>query len=268
MFASPVTRRTAAVSLALTGALAITVPAVAVPVGTTPDTRPAAPQERKQWEHQGLSFEASGTLLQGNVNMAVLNTALSYNVNWKPHQLFIDAGNLFTMAGNTVAVNRLNGTALYAYNMLDNFNLFAYTTHTHDQINKIDYRLTNGAGVCLHKLLPGVLKLGLLSAAVASENEWFSQTPAQYAVRTVLRAQGILPLTDSLDIGVDGFFTPSLLDVADYRLYGEAFLKVALPGDVASLKLSLADEYDTRPQPGVKNNDVGLFTTLRLDWGN
>jgi hypothetical protein len=253
--------------LAIVGIVGTAAPALAVPVGTTPDTRPAAPQERKQFEHQGLSFEASGTVLQGNVNMAILNTAVSYNVNWKPHQLFIDAGNLFTMAGDTVAVNRINGTGLYAFNMLDNFNLFAYTTHTHDQINKIDYRLTNGAGVCLHKLLPGFLKLGLLSAALASENEWFSQSPSQFAVRTVLRAQGIVPLTDSLDVGVDGFFTPALADVADYRLYGEAFLKVALPGNLASLKLSVADEFDTRPQPGVKNNDFGVFTTLRVDWG-
>lgn len=242
-------------------------PALAVPIGTTPDTRPAAPQQRKQWQNQGISLDFSGTMLNGNVNLINASGSVSYNLNIGQHQLFLDAGQLYTLAGDQTIANRLNGSLLYAYNLLDNLNLYGYSTHSRDDSLKLNYRLTNGAGVCVHKLLPEVFDLALISLGMATENEWFQNQTTPFAVRAVLRMTLTKPLTDWLDVGVDGFYTPVVNDFGDYRLYGEAFLQFKLNENVA-LKLSLADEYDTRPVGGVKNNDFGMFTTLRLNWGD
>ncbi|PKL74181.1 MAG: hypothetical protein CVV27_21805, partial [Candidatus Melainabacteria bacterium HGW-Melainabacteria-1] len=97
--------------------------ATAAPVGTTPDTRPAAPQQRKQWQTQGISAQFSGTYLSGNVNLITASGTLSYNLNLDQHQFFVDFGQLYTLAGSNLIANRLNGSLLYAYNLLENFNL-------------------------------------------------------------------------------------------------------------------------------------------------
>lgn len=251
------------------------------PIGVTPDTRPAAPQERKQWKEQGLSLQVSGSYLSGNVNFANISTLLSYNLNVGKNQFFLDSGTLFTQAGTATVANRINISGLYAYNVLDNFNIYGYSTHTKDQSNNIDYRLTNGIGVCLHKIIEPIFKLSLVSLGVSSENEWFkSQEPvftaladnqklnSTFGVRTVLRTNFILPINSNVDFGVDGFYTPMIYDFSDYRLYGESFIKIKLDqSEMTSLKISVADEYDNKPQVGIKKNDFGIFATIGLDLG-
>lgn len=250
------------------------------PIGVTPDTRPAAPQERKQWKEQGISLQVSGSYLSGNVNFANISTLLSYNLNVGKNQFFLDSGTLFTQAGTATVANRVNVSGLYAYNVLNNFNIYGYSTHTKDQSNNVDYRLTNGIGVCLHKIAEPIFKLSLVSLAVATENEWFknpnlvsiitgsNNTASTFGVRSVLRTNFILPINSNVDFGVDGFYTPMLSDFGDYRLYGESFIKIKLDkSEMTSLKISVADEYDSKPQIGIKNNDFGVFATIGLDLG-
>lgn len=240
----------------------------AAPVGTTTDTRPAAPQQRKQWTTQGISLQLSGSALQGNVNMLNVSTLLSYNLNLAKHQLFLDFGNLYTRAGTNEVANRLNGSLLYAYNLLDNVNLYGYSTHSTDRSIKLNYRLTNGAGLCLHKIAAPTFNLFLVSLGMAYENEWFDNATSPSAMRAVLRFNAALPLGEIFEAGVDSFYTPAVNDFGDFRIYTEAFIKFKVTPDLLSLKLSVADEYDSRPQPGVANNDFGVFATVGLDWGN
>ncbi len=239
----------------------------AVPVGTTSDTRPAAPQQRKQWNIQGFNLQLGGTLLGGNVDFMSLNSSISYNYNIGKNQFFIDAGNIFSKAGNNIIANRINASGLYAYNLLDNFNLYAYTTHTYDSSIKLDYRLGNGLGVCLHKIAAPTFKLFLISLGGVTENEWFQKNSTAFSVRGVLRLNAILPVTDYVDLGIDSFYTPAIDNFSDYRLYGEAFALFKITPDTLSFKLSFADEYDSKPQLDVKNNDYGIFGTFSLDIG-
>lgn len=251
---------------ALVGVCGSMAPALAVPIGTTPDTRPAAPQQRRQWKDFGVGMELGGNWLQGNANVMTMSALVNLNANSGPHQLYMDLGNLYNQAGPNVLVNRLAGSALYAYGLLDNLNLYGYTTHSRDQATKLDYRLTTGAGVCLHRIASEAFPLFLVSLAPVLENEWYASQPMSSTWRTALRLNAIRPITESMDLGVDAFYMPAVTDAGDYRLYGEASLRFKL-SQALSLKVTAADEYDARPQPGVQNNDYGVFTTLALDWG-
>lgn len=244
----------------------VSLSAHAAQVGTTPDTRPAAPQQRKQFQTQGISAAFSGSFLTGNINLISASGTLSYNLNLSEHQLFLDLGQLYTLAGDNLIANRQNGSLLYAYNLLDNLNLYGYTTHSRDDSIQLNYRLTNGAGICFHKWLPDWFNLALVSLGLATENEWFQDQSAPFALRAVLRLTLATPLNDWSEVGVDSFYTPVVNDPADFRIYTEAYVKFAL-SPVVSLKLSAADEYDSRPLTGVNNNDFGLFSTLSFDWG-
>lgn len=254
-------------ALALVATFALAAPALAVPVGTSADTRPAAPQQRQQWQVGGFGFKFGGSFLSGNVNVSTLSTAISANYNLEKHQIFLDAGNFYNGTPTQVLVNRVAGSALYAYAAADTMNVFAYTTHSHDRSIKLDYRLTGGLGWCWHKLFPEVFSLFLMSANPAVEYELFEATAPQTTLRGVFRLNMIKPVNESMEAGFDGFYTPAMQDLGDMRLYGEAYLRLKLLGDWLALKLTAADEYDSRPLPGVQQNDLGVFTELEASWG-
>lgn len=258
-------RRLAPVALLL-ATLALPAGALAAPVGTTPDTRPAAPQQRRQWKELGYGLELSGNFLQGNANLLNVSGVLSLNLNRGPHQLYLDAGNILTQAGSATLVNRQSGSALYAYGLRDNFNFYGYTTHASDQATNLSQRFTNGLGVCLHRLGAPDFPLFLVSLGPAYESERYRTGGSADTWRSVLRVNAVRPLSPGLELSADTFYTPAVPDMADFRLYGEATLKLKL-SETLALKFTAADEYDSRPLPGVQNNDFGLFTTLAAEWG-
>lgn len=254
-------------SLAFLMTLGLSAPALAVPVGTSADTRPAAPQQRQQWKEGGLGLKIGGSFLQGNVNLSTLSTAFTANYNLGAHQLFLDAGNFYSGTPTQILVNRVAGSTLYAYAIADNQNVFAYTTHSHDRSIKLDYRLTSGLGWCWHKLFPETFSLFLVSANPAVEYELFEANAPITTLRGVFRLNVIKPVTEMMEAGFDGFLTPAVQDPGDTRLYGEAYLRIKLLGDNLALKLTVADEYDSRPLAGVQPNDLGVFTELEAGWG-
>lgn len=243
-------------------------PAMAVPVGTSADTRTAAPQHRPTWKSGGLDLKLDGSTLAGNVNLTNLGVNLDANYNQGPHQLFFDAGDLYTAAPGNVLVDRIAGSALYAYAVRDNFNAYGYVTGAHDASIKLDSRYTVGLGGCRHKLLPDVFSLFLISVNPAYEVERFSTGASTQTFRGVLRATATRPLSEQVESGFDAFYTPALTDLGDWRAYGEVYVKVKLVGDLLALRLTAANEYDSRPQPGIQNDDVGVFSSLELAWGN
>lgn len=239
----------------------------AAAIGTTPDTRPAAPQQRKSWKTFGASAELSGNFMQGNADIFNLGAIVNLNANFGPHQFFLDGGNTLTRLAGTTVVNRIAGSGLYAYGVLDNFNLYGYTTHAHDQSNKVDYRLTNGVGLCLHKIASPVFSLFLLSVGPSLEQEWIKGGAYQTVIRSVARANAVLPVSDTVDWGVDAFYTPAVTDFGDFRVYAESYLQVKLTSAL-SLKITAADEYDSRPVPGIRLNDAGLFVGIKGEFGS
>gem|GEM_PF-1502402 len=252
---------------ALACSLWLVTPAIAVPIGTTPDTRPAAPQQRTQYKSVGYGFEFGGSFLQGNANLTNLEASGNFNANQGPHQLFLDLGGLFTRAGSSTLVNRVSGSGLYAYALNDHWNAYGYTTSSHDDAIRLNYRLTNGVGLCVHHLAEPLFSQLLFSAGPSYENGWFSTGVTSAAWRSVLRANAARSLSPTTEVDLDTFYSPNLVDGSDYRLYGEASLKVKLT-EALTLILTAADEFDNRPQPGILNNDAGLFTSLRADWGH
>jgi hypothetical protein len=252
----------------LTAALVfVATPALAVPVGTSADTRPAAPQHRPHWTDGGVQFKVDGSYLAGNVNFTSLAVNLAANYNDGPHQLFLDAGNFYNASGSNVLVQRLAASTLYAYAARDNFNTYAYVTGAHDLSIKLNHRITAGLGACVHKLFPDFFSLFLVSLNPAYELESFNDGATPSALRGVVRVNAIKPLGEVLEMGFDSFYTPAMLDPSDMRLYGEAYVRVKLAGDALALRFTVADEYDSQPRPGVLSNDVGIFSSLEANWG-
>lgn len=235
-------------------------------VGSAGDTRPPAPQQRPKWKDYGFSTQLTGNFLQGNANLSTLGASLDYNQNSGPHQFFLNASNFFNQAGATVNVNRISGSMMYAYGMEENLNVYGYTTHSHDSALRLDYRLTAGAGVCLHRLFQPDFSSFLVSLGPVSEWEWLQPGNRSQTWRSMLRLNATRPFSQNLELGVDAFYAPSLEDLGDFRAYGEGTLKINLSETVA-FKLTAADEYHSHRPLSMRRNDLGLFSSIVASWG-
>ncbi len=104
--------------------LTLSTAALAVPVGTSADTRTAAPQQRPGWQTGGVNLRFDANTLSGNVKLTNANVNLISNYNLGPHQIFLDLGRLYSATNTRVLVDRIAGSALYAYALKDDFNTY------------------------------------------------------------------------------------------------------------------------------------------------
>jgi len=234
------------------------------------DSEPLAkpPQLSTKWENIGLDINLGGTYLSGNVNFINLNSKLLFNANYLEHSIFVDTGNMFNYSDDKIILNKINASLLYAYSFHENLNFYFSSTHAYNQFSKLDYRLSNGVGICVHKFLEPAFSMFLVSAGVNLEHEWFQQNIKNQAWAIALRSTFDLPVTEYVNLGSDFIYTPRLHDFGDFRIYEEAYLKFKITDNLLSFKLSLTDEYNSRPQPEVKNNDFGILGSLIFHFGN
>lgn len=256
---------TCLLALAAWGASATPAGAWALPVGTTPDTRPAAPHQHTKRDEYGVEVNLGGNLLAGNAVSRSLNLGLGLQRRMAPWGAYLDTAAFYSEVGGGQAIARGQGSGMVTYAMAPWFNWFAFSTHATDSSTKVAYRATAGAGPCWHNFGKPYVDYGLISLALAQEAEWATAavgSPAAFATRGQLRTNFIKPISPTATLEFDGFWTPALNDPTDYRLYGEASMRMALVSDALSLKLAVADEYDNRPIPGVGGNNMGAFLTL------
>ena len=257
------------IGLTLTLACILTIPltfnAYAAPLtGEGPLATP--PQLEKKWDNIGLDINAGGTYLNGNANIILLNTALGFNANWMEHSLFLKENNMFNYVGDKTILNKVNASLLYTYGFLDHFNFYLSSTHSYNQFEKLNYRLSNGIGFCAHKYFSPEFKTFLVSLGGNYENEWYQQDTRNQA-RGALRLTFALPVTEYVELGSDSVYAPKIMDFSDYRLYEDAYMQFKIT-DNLFFKISLMDEYNSTPQPDVQNNDFGIISSFSMHFGN
>jgi len=61
-------------------------------------------------------------------------------------------------------------------------------------------------------------------------------------------------------------YTPAFKDFANYRVHHESSFELPLAASLWKLKLGVANDYTSKPQPGVERLDTTYFTSLLLNW--
>lgn len=231
----------------------------------TEDMRVRPPEAWMPHEVYGLDLTLGGTYLNGNVRNRGFNGGLEFD--WKPaaaHSLFLQASDNYVKYGDATVTDKLKGSLLYAYALKPRLNLFLQTTHNHDKFRSVRYRMTNTAGVCYHNFLPGAFKTVMLSVGITPEYEEESDGGINRDMRATARVNFALPLTDTASLKGDVIYTPRTEAVSDYRVYSEGFLELKVWKDALAFRLTVSNEYDSRPYPGVKKNDLGITQALVL----
>ncbi|OGR43767.1 MAG: hypothetical protein A2X28_10255 [Elusimicrobia bacterium GWA2_56_46] len=233
----------------------------------TEDVRVRPPESWPKREVYGLDITLGGSYLRGNVENSGISGGLDFNTTIsRRHQIFIQASKDYAEFNDLVLVDKDKASLLYAYKIRERWNIFVNTTHAHNEAIKLKYRTTNGGGVCYHSFLSGLLDPVLLSAAIMPEYETFKDGVTHTPTRGNFRLNFGYPVTSHFAAGADLMYMPRLTRFADYRMYGEAYFKFKITDNTLDFKMTVTDEYESRPRPGVKFNDLitGFALVVKL----
>jgi hypothetical protein len=226
------------------------------------DTRPLPPERWPGWKSHGWELRLGGAMRRGNVEQVQVNasTALKLQLASR-HQFFLAGEGTYATFGGDVKLDKSAGSALYAFALHPNWNLFVYTTHAHNRFLKLDYRMTNSAGVCLHSFWPERFDLILVSLGLTPEHGWPADGSIEKTLRATLRFNLGVDLGERSEIGADLWYAPAVTDPGDFRVFGALYVDVELWGPLG-VRFALTDEYDSSPRPGVEKNDLEMVPYL------
>ena len=229
----------------------------------TEDLRVRPPEAWKPHELYGLDLVLGGGYLNGNVKNFNFSGGLEFD--WKPaakHSIFVQASDNYVKYGTVSVTDKSRGSLLYAYALKPHLNLFLQTTHSHDRFRSVEYRMTNTAGLCVHNFLPGGFKPLMLSAGLTPGYEENNDGKISRDLRGTARATFASALTGTVKLNADIIYMPKIADTSDSRLYSEMFFELKVWKESVAFRITASDEYESKPFPGVKNNDFGLSHAL------
>ncbi|HNW43917.1 MAG TPA: DUF481 domain-containing protein [Elusimicrobiales bacterium] len=242
----------------------------AVPARAQSRTQDLRPKPPEYWASGKYTLDAtlSGAYLKGNVD----NTSVAGGLNYmarpaEKHQFSIESNASYASFNDRILLDNLKASGLYAYTLKPHLNLFAASTHAKNRSIKLDYRTTNGIGLCVHGFLPETFSPLLLSLALTPEQESYSDGKSESATRAMLRLNFKAPLNDYAALGADFAYTPDLAEFSDYRFYGETYFQFKITPETLFFRVTFSDEYDAMPRPGVKKNDFAVNYSVGLHLG-
>ena len=225
--------------------------------------RPAPPPP---WHFQvDFGFQDIG----GNTDLTIGNA--SFAMERRPQSKIIIAFRADARYGRSNGVEAANDQKIRArvdWNPKNALAPFLGVDAVHDEVRRLALRTQVGSGVNINLDVRDSSRTSL-SAGFILEHEIY--TPAETLLaaanqeRYLLRAttQRILRQGSRLDVSLR--FQPSIRDGADYLAYFEAALRVGL-----TKKLGLTTKFDwtrdTRPVPGVREEDRALTAGLSFAW--
>ena len=245
------------------------VPALAVaqsPFLRSTDTRTSTPEtllsSRESW---GADFNFGATLNRGNVDFTSLAFGLGVVKKWQRSALSLAGSALYNTFGSKQVFNQGTATLRYDRWLSENWRLFAFNSHAYNDFILLNYRATVGAGPWYDlKLGPTVHGLSL---AGTYEYESFQGGVTDSAGRLSFRLASKIPVSPIAELDLDFFYVPRASDLDDYHLYAQVSLETLFVKSLFGLKVSWIDEYDSRPQPGIKTNDQLFLASLTCHVG-
>lgn len=234
------------------------------------DTRSKPPQA---FEQNSLSLELGGAYTEGNMDQRSLNGGLNAQVPLAARQTLYSENSMnYAWFNGAAAVDKWKAVVFYTYRVAGELdgryvNVFVKSTHGHNRFWALKYRTQNGAGVCLHNFIPGFPGQTMLTAGLKPEYSEYEDGTKESLLRNSWRFNFTLKPGGTATVGGDFTYTPKLTEFANYRLFAELSAQFKITAEKLSFKVSLTDEYDSRPQAAVKHNDFAVNQSIVLHLG-
>ena len=131
----------------------------------------------------------------------------------------------------------------------------------HDRFANIHVRIVPAGGIGYWFFDLPELKL-LSEAAVGLEySDFRDDTKDTYAAVLIPRGYGEIKLFGRLTLSQDIYFYPAIYDFNNYRTHSETACTVDI-NDKLALRVSLIDDYNSKPPEDTKKNDLSLMSSL------
>ena len=229
------------------------------------DTRTATPEsimgQRKLW---GADMGLGGAFNRGNTDVDYVSSSFDLFRVFGPATAYLNGNMTYNTFNGLRTLNQGSLTARYDHRIRGHWKVFVFNTEAYNEFLKLDYRATTGAGPW-YDWEVGPTMNGT-SLAVTHEYERFRGGLIQRAARFSFRNLSSLALSPTARISADFFYVPKADDFADNHISAELSLETTIWKELG-LKLAWLDEYDSRPQPGVKANDTHILTSLTFHFG-
>ncbi len=225
------------------------------------DLRPKVPERWPEVTKYTLDLSLGGSALSGNIETRNIGGGLSlkYLVDEKREVLVEGKTTRGKFSGNVIQ-DKQKGSFLYIYKWKPGINLYFSSTFAKDSGTRLDSRITYGLpGICWHQLLADRFDLFLVSLHPTFESETFETGVKDSATRATLRINFENAISETATLGGDFMYIPDVSDFGDYRFYIEPYLRLSIVPQKYSFKITYAREHDSRPLPGVEENDYGIM---------
>jgi putative salt-induced outer membrane protein YdiY len=244
------------------------VEAVWIDPSDSPEAKAAA-AARRTW-----AFEASVDIVGSQGNTDSLTNAIGFTATLagpKDKLSFYAAYTRAELEGKTSADNAKGGVDYSAY-FSDRTSWYVREEIGTDKIKDIDFYSNSAAGLGYavikkpnHDL---TFRAGLAYRYEAYADDGDPTTPARENLSTPALDLGLIHAftAGSWRIGNKLTFLPSLEDFANYRIQHDSFFETPLASTKWKIRLGVANDYISEPQPGKKKLDTTYYTRFVLSW--
>jgi putative salt-induced outer membrane protein YdiY len=225
----------------------------------TADRPPPTPEEEKpRWEVTGA---VGMTATSGNSDTFTLAAGLEAKREWEPWKLLIKLDTLYSKSDGDQNANEQTLTERLERALNEKESIFQDLLLEHDEQEELDYRIQLTVGYRRRLVNEERFKLwGEAGGGVLHEE--FRVDP---------ETEGILQfgfdfewkLTKQLTYTQRFVIYPSLSEGGEYRFRSESRFTTPI-GERLDLRLSIIDDFDSDPVPGVEENDVKVALTVAI----
>ena len=184
---------------------------------------------------------------------------------WARTTAYLSGSMIYNKFNGVQVLNQGTLTARYDYALTGPWKVFVFNTNAYNEFTRLNYRETSGIGPWYDFAL-GATRHGV-SLAGAQEYENYKGGVFHRTGRISFRDISKFPISETAQVSTDFFYIPKADEFGNYRLYGEIALQTLIWKKNLGLKLSWTDDYNSRPQPGIKPNDTLWLTSFTLHFG-
>jgi putative salt-induced outer membrane protein YdiY len=224
------------------------------------------PKQDGQWRGRlgaGLNITQS-TTDSLNVNLAGEAVRATAQDQWDFGAALLygtseDAAGVKTTSAN---LGRLDGR--YAYNLSPKVFGFGSLGFNYDRLQDIDMRSVLAGGLGYHVINTPADRFDLLGGLTYNHTKYVAETVD--AAELLLGEESSHKISEGTSVMQRLSVLPNLSETGEYRLQFTSGLSTKIT-DTLNLTVTLTDNYQTNPQPGIARNELLFITGISVSFG-
>jgi len=216
-----------------------------------------AVEAKKAWER---SASLGLSVTSGNSDSVLVAAGLSAHGVWPKDDWLLSLDGAYGKTDGTVSNEKLHGAAQYKHLVDERWYVTGVADALHDGVADLGYRLSIGPGVGYYFIKTDLTQLSADIGPSYVREKYNGQNANDFiAMRVGERFDR--KLNEAAKVWQSLEYLPQVNDFSNYKAKAEVGLETAMTKTL-SLRVVGQDEYNNRPSPGRKHNDMSLISSI------